>query len=41
MACKYKQIVSSSSTPGLTQEFCWVRACIGSGVAIETIKLSG
>ena len=25
----------------LTQEFCWVGACIGSGVAFETIKLSG
>ena len=25
---------------GLTQEFCWVCACIGSGVAFETIKLS-
>ena len=26
---------------GLTQEFCWVRACIRSGVAFEVIKVSG
>ena len=26
---------------GACLEFCWVCACIGSGVAFETIKLSG
>ena len=36
-----KLFYSKKPILGLTQELCWVRACIGSGVAFETIKLSG
>ena len=36
-----KSFYSKQPFLGLTQEFCWVGACTGSGVAFETIKLSG
>ena len=38
---KSQYFYSKQPILGLTHEFCWVRACIGSGVAFETIKLSG